>query len=318
MLRYIAMRLLWMIPVLVGVTLIVFILLKVTPGDPSTIALDFNATEEERVEWRDARGLNDTIIVQFGTYCYNVFFEFDFGTSYTTNREISEEIKARLPKTILLAGLALLIGQAVGIPIGIMSAVKQYSLQDNVVMILALLGISMPSFWSGLMLSMLFSLKLKLLPATGFYGPIYWILPAVTLSLVGIANAARMTRSSMLDVIRQDYITTARAKGLSEKMVINKHALKNAMVPILTQTGIGACTLLGGAMVIEMVFSVPGIGIYMVNSIKSMDYPAVLGSVLVVAFAASIILLVIDLCYAFVDPRILAHYRSRKSSSKGV
>lgn len=317
MLRYIAKRLLWMIPVLLGVTLIVFVLLKLTPGDPSAVALSFNATEEEREAWREARNLNDPLIVQYGKYVYDVFFNLDFGTSYVTNRPISEEIAARLPKTMLLAALALVLGQGLGIPVGVISAVKQYSWQDNVTMILSLLLISMPPFWSGLMLSMLFALKLKLLPATGFYGPIYWILPSVTLALVGIAQAARMTRSCMLDVIRQDYITTARAKGLSERKVINKHALKNAMIPILTQTGIAACTLLGGAIVIEMVFSVPGIGTYMVNSIKSMDYPSILGCVLVVAFCASVILLLVDLCYAFVDPRIFSQY-SAKKASKGV
>lgn len=318
MILYILKRILWMIPVLLGVTLIVFLLMRMNPVDPSTLALSINATETEREAWRDERGLNDPLPMQFAKYCYDVFIKFDFGKSYSTGRSISQEILTRLPRTLMLTLFALIIGQGIGVPIGIVSAVKQYSLTDNVVMIVALLGISMPAFWSGLMLSLLFSLKLGWLPASGFYGPIYWVLPSVTLALFGIGTAARMTRSCMLDVIRQDYITTARAKGLSEGSIIGKHALKNALVPILTQTGIGACTMLGGAMVVEMVFSVPGIGIYMVNSIKTMDYPAVLGCVLVVAFAASVVLLVIDLCYAFADPRIRAQYRSKKIRTKGA
>lgn len=312
MIRYVIKRLLWMIPVLLGVTLLVFILVSLAPTDPAALALGVSATDEQREEWREARGLNEPFLVQFGKYCYNVFLRFDFGKSYYTNRSIGEELMQRLPKTVLLAMLALVIGQCIGVPIGIYSAVKQYTWQDNFVMVLAMIGISMPAFWSGIMFSLLFALKLNWLPPSGFYGPKYWILPALTLSLAGIANAARMTRSCMLDVIRQDYIVTARAKGVSEGKVIWKHAFKNSLVSILTQTGIGACVMIGGAMVVESVFSVPGVGTYMINGIKNMDYPAVLGSVLVVAIAVSIILLIVDLAYALVDPRIRAQYSIKK------
>lgn len=312
MLQFILKRILMMIPVLLGVTLIVFSLLHFAPGDPATLALSLNATEDDKEEWREENGLNDSFLVQFGRYCYNVFFKLDFGKSYATNRSISAEIIARLPKTLTIAFLAVFLGQFVGIPIGILSAVKQYSWQDNLVMVLALVGVSMPPFWSGLMLSIIFSLKLGWLPATGLYSPIYYILPTVTIALSGMATTARMTRSCMLDVIRQDYITTARAKGVSERTIITRHALKNAMVPIITQMGMGVCMLLGGAMVTEIVFAIPGIGTYMVNSIKSLDYPAVLGSVLMVAFTASVVLLLVDLCYAFVDPRIRGQYKTSR------
>ncbi len=313
MLRYICKRILWMIPVLLGVTLLVFVLVSLTTIDPADLALGVSATEEQRDDWREERGLNDPFIVRYAKYCYDTFLRFDFGRSFYTGRSIGAELASRLPKTILLAALALVIGQAVGVPIGIYSAVKQYSFKDNVIMVVALIGISMPAFWSGIMLSLLFSLKLNLLPASGFYGPKYWILPAITLSLAGIANAARMTRSCMLDVIRQDYITTARAKGVSEKKVIWKHALKNSMVSILTQTGIGACAMIGGAVIVESVFSVPGIGTYIIASIKNMDYPAVLGGVLVIAISTSVILLLVDIAYAMVDPRIRAQYKSNKA-----
>lgn len=312
MIQFVLKRLLMMIPVLLGVTFIVFSLLHLAPGDPATLALSLNATEEDKEIWRAENGLDDPFIVQFGRYCYNVFLKLDFGKSYATNRSISAEIFSRLPKTMTIGFIAVFLGQFVGIPIGILSAVKQYSWQDNLVMVIALIGVSMPPFWSGLMLSIIFALKLGWLPATGLYGPIYYILPTVTIALSGMATTARMTRSCMLDVIRQDYIVTARAKGVSERTVISKHALKNAMVPIITQMGMGFCMVVGGAMVTEAVFAIPGIGSYMVNSIKSMDYPAVLGSVLAVAFTASIVLLLMDLCYAFVDPRIRSQYKSKR------
>jgi len=311
MIGYIVRRLLWMIPVLLGVTLIVFSLLYFAPGDPSTLALGVDATQQQKDQWKAKEGLDKPFFVQFGTYCYKVFVKLDFGRSYTSHRPIMSEIEQRLPKTLLVVLFSIALTQSVGVPIGILSAVKQYSFTDNLVMVLALVGVSMPSFWVGLMMSILFALNLGWLPASGLYGPQYYILPCVTLSLCGIATSARMTRTCMLDVIRQDYITTARAKGCAESAVINKHALKNALIPILTQIGMGACMLIGGAMVTEMVFSIPGMGTYLVNSIRAMDYPAVLGAVLVVAICSCIILLIIDLCYAFVDPRIRSQFRSK-------
>jgi len=316
MLRYILKRLLWTIPVILGVTFIVYALLDMAPGDPATLVLSVDATEEQRDAWREENGLNDPFLVQFGRYCYRVVTEFDFGNSYTTKRSVGDEIAARLPKTMLVALLGVALGQLIGIPVGILSAVKQYSWQDNLFMVLALLGVSVPAFWSGLMLSILFALKLRWLPASGLYGPEYYILPTITLSLAGMGSTARMTRSCMLDVIRQDYITTARAKGVSERTVIFRHALKNALVPIITQTGMGVCALMGGAMITEIVFSIPGIGTYMVNSIKGMDYPCILGSVITVSICTSIILLIVDLAYAFVDPRIKAQYQSGRKAKK--
>ena len=311
MVAYVARRLVWMIPVLLGVTFIVFSLLHFAPGDPVTLALGVDATPAARSEWKASQGLDKPFLVQFGTYCANVFTKLDFGKSYTSHRPIMDEVRQRLPKTLLVVFFAIALTQLVGVPIGITSAVHQYSFRDNVVMVLALLGVSMPSFWVGLMLSILFALNLRWLPASGLYGPKYFILPCVTLALAGIAMSARMTRSCMLDVIRQDFITTARAKGVPERAVINKHALRNALIPIITQAGMGATILIGGAMVTEIVFAIPGMGTYLVNSIRAMDYPAVLGAVLVIAFCACLILLLMDLCYAFVDPRIRSQFRAK-------
>lgn len=312
MIVYVLKRLLWMTPVVLGVTFIVFTLLHFAPGDPASLVLGVEATDAQKAEWKAEQGLDKPFFVQFAAYVYDVVVDLDFGKSYNTNRPIITEIQQRLPKTLAVVLLSIALMQIVGIPIGIMSAVKQYSFGDNLAMILALIGVSMPTFWVGLMFSIFFSLNLRWLPASGLYGPEYFILPCVTLALAGIAMTARMTRSCMLDEIRKDYITTARAKGVSEQMVINRHALKNALIPVITQVGMAICILIGGAMVTEIVFSIPGMGTYMVNSIRGLDYPAVLGSVVVVAVFSSLVLLIVDLAYAFVDPRIRSQFASRK------
>ncbi len=312
MLRYILKRLLWMIPVLLGVSFIVFTLMHFAPGDPAESALGYEATDEQKDKWRIEQGLDKPFLVQYGTYMYKVITKLDFGTSYNTGRPIITEIKDRFPTTVSVALVAVALTQLVGIPIGIISAVKQYSVADNVLMILALIGVSMPSFWVGLMFSIIFALNLRWLPASGLYGPKYYILPCTALALCSIAMSARMTRSSMLDVIRQDYITTARAKGVSENKVITKHALRNAMIPIITQIGMSTSMLIGGAMVTEIVFAIPGMGTYLVNSIRALDYPAILSTAIVIAFFTSIIMLIIDLAYAFVDPRIRSQFKGKK------
>ena len=301
-----------MIPVVLGVIFILSGLVNMAPGDPTATALSPNATQEERDQWREEQGLNDPFVVQYVRYVFKLFFQGDFGQSYATKISVADEIWARLPKTLSIALLSVVVAQVVGIPIGILSAVKQYSVADNIVMILALIGVSLPSFWTGLMLAIIFALNLGWLPATGLYGPSYYVLPVITLSLCGMAVAARMTRSSMLDVIHQDYITTARAKGVSNRNVIFRHALRNAWIPILTQIGVGVCTLLGGAVATEIVFAIPGLGTYMVKAISSYDYPCLMGCVVVISITASIILLLLDLSYAMVDPRIRAQYANSK------
>ena len=316
--KYIIKRLLWMIPVILGVTFLVFSILYFTPGDPAAIKLGADATPEKIQELREEWGLNDSFVVRFGKYCYNAFLKFDLGKSYFNNRSISQEIASRYPNTLIVAFLSVFLALLIGMPFGIMSAVNQYTWKDNVSMLFALLGVSMPSFWVGLMLSLLFALKLGWLPATGFAGPSYWVLPCVSIALAGAGNIARQTRSSMLEVIRQDYITTARAKGQTEGKVIYYHALKNALIPVITTAGSLLDIQLGGAVIAEAVFAVPGIGTYMVSAIKSRDYIAVQGSVLVIAITFSLLMLAVDILYAYIDPRIKSKYQSKKKEKHKV
>ena len=313
MLRYVLKRLLALIPIVLGVTFIVFTLLYFSPGDPAVQALGATATEEQRNEWRDAQGLNDPFFKQFFNYCEKVFLHGDLGTSYSSGQSISRELITRFPISAKLALFAIIFDFVFGTPIGILSAIKRYTWQDNLLMVIALIFVSIPQFWLGLELSVIFALRLRLLPPGGLYGAKYYILPVVTLAISGVASAARMTRSCMLDVISQDYITTAKAKGVSEQGITYKHALKNALIPVITQIGGAAAAMIGGAVVIELVFSIPGMGSYISSAIKAQDYPVVLGSVVVLSVFSSLILLVTDLAYAAVDPRIKAQFSGGKT-----
>ena len=308
--RYILKRLLWMIPVILGGIFIVFSLLQLTPGDPARVTLGTEASEERLEEWREEHGLNKSFFAQYVDYVRKVVTKLDFGNSYTTNRPILDEISARLPKSLTIAFLAILVMTILGVPVGIISALHPYTWKDNVLMTGALVLVSMPGFWLGLMLSILFALKLGWLPASGLYGPVYYILPVSSLALQQTASIARLTRSCMLDVIGQDYIVTAKAKGVAPKSITYKHALRNALIPIITSLGGSSCMLLGGSMITETVFSIPGMGTMIVNAIKGRDYPSVLGAVLALSICSSVILLISDLAYAFVDPRIKAQYSS--------
>lgn len=305
--KYILRRILLLIPVTIGVTFIVYSIMYFTPGDPAMIMLGENAPEAELTKLREEMGLNDPFIVQYGRFLKNAV-QGDFGRSYSTKKPVFDEVFSRFPATLKLTVAGLAIALAIGIPVGIISATKQYSLMDSVSMILALLGVSMPNFWLGLMLILLFSVKLGLLPSGGDAGFSAMILPAITLGTGVAAIITRMTRSSMLEVIRQDYIRTARAKGVKEKKVINKHALKNALIPIVTVVGLQFGSLLGGAVLTENVFSWPGVGRLMVDAIKQKDTPMVLASVIFISVTFSIVNLVVDILYAYLDPRIKSQY----------
>lgn len=307
--KYVFRRLLLMIPVILGVTFIIFSMMYFTPGDPARIILGESAKAEDVARLRDELGLNDPYFVQFGNYVKKAVLEQDIGNSYATKRPVVTEITDRFPTTLKLAALSIIIAVAIGIPVGILSATKQYSIFDNVSMVLALMGMSMPNFWQGLLLILFFSVYLGWLPSSGFSSFKHMILPAVTIGTSTIAVIARMTRSSMLEVIRQDYIRTARAKGQVESKVINHHALKNALIPIITVVGIQFGYLLSGAVLTESIFAVPGVGRLMVTSIKERDFPVVQGSVLFIAVAFSLVNLMVDILYAFVDPRIRSQYK---------
>ncbi len=308
MIKYIIRRIFLLIPVLLGVSFIVFTLMYITPGDPARLSLGESASEEQVQELRDEMGLNDPYLVQYGNYIKKLVVNQDIGKSYVTKRPVMQELTAAFPATLKLAGLSVAFAVLLGVPIGILSAVKQYSWFDSITMILALIGISMPVFWLGLLLIILFSVNLGWLPSSGFSSFKYMILPAVSLGAQSVAIITRMTRSSMLEVIRQDFIRTARAKGQIERLVILKHALGNALIPIITITGLQFGGLLGGAVLTETIFSIPGIGRLMVESIKMRDFPVVQGGVLFIAIMFSIVNLLVDLLYAYVDPRIRSQY----------
>lgn len=320
MLKYIGKRLLWMIPIVLGVTILVFTMMTFCPGDPAEIILGTTATEADLQAKRVELGLDQPFLVRLATYMSDVFIHFDLGNSWLTGVNIIPTIMERMPRTVVLTVVTLIIAFGLGIPLGIMAATHQNRWQDHVSMILALIGVAIPNFWLALLLVLLFSVKLGWLPAmgigTGIAGLQYYILPALSNCAGALANCARQTRSSMLDVIRADYITTARAKGVPENVVIVKHALKNALIPIITMMGTSFGRLLGGAMIIETIFSIPGMGTYIIGAVNNRDYPIVQGGTIFLAIVFSIMMLLVDLLYAAVDPRIKAQYASGKKGKK--
>ncbi len=314
MFRYISRRIIMMIPVLLGVVFVIFTILHFSPGDPARTILGVTATEQEVEMLSEELGLNDPYGVQLFRYLRNLLSG-DMGRSYRNNKSVSAEILQRFPTTLLLATLSILFAAVIAIVAGIISAVRQYSIFDNVVTGISLLGISIPNFWLGLMLIILVSLQWRLLPASGFYGPRYWILPLITNGVGYMAGIMRITRSSMLEVIRQDYIRTARAKGQREIVVILKHALRNAIIPIITLIGLQFGRALGGAVLIETVFAIPGLGKYLVDSISAKDIPVIQGGVLFLAFLFGVVNLLVDILYGFFDPRISSQYKRKKEKA---
>ena len=312
MIRYIAKRILMMIPVLLGVILVVFIMTHISPGNPAEILAGDGASDEVVEALEEELGLNDPLPVQFFNYLKGIVLGFDLGTSYSTRQPVIDELMSRFPTTVKLALLCVALSAVLGITLGIISAVKQNTIIDHLSTGFSLFGISMPAFWAGMMLILVFSIYLKWTPVSGLESWKSWILPVITSSMAGMATIVRMTRSSMLEVICQDYIVTARAKGLSEKVIIVKHALKNALIPIITVLGIQLGVMLGGAVLTESVFSINGLGKYMVDSIKGRDYPVVQGGVLLLAISFSLVNLLVDIIYAYVDPRIKSQYSRGK------
>ena len=311
MFKYIVKRLLLLIPVLLGVTFIIFLLLSVMTGDPAEIILGDAATPETVAELHEEMGLDKPLPVRFGLFVWNFVTRGDLGRSYTTNEPVAELIASRFPNTLKLAVCATFLSVVFGLTFGIISAVKPYSAIDNISMSTALIGVSMTRFWQGLLLILLFCIHLDWLPSssTNLASLREMILPATTVALASAAETARMTRSSMLEVIRQDYVVTARAKGVKEFVIITKHALRNALIPIITIVGINFGTLLGGAVVVESIFSISGVGKLMLDAIKARNYPVVQGGVLYIAFAFCIVNLIVDILYTFADPRVKAKLR---------
>lgn len=312
MLRYIIKRVLMMIPVIFGVITIVFFITAITPGDPAAQILGPSSTEAQRAELREELGLNRPILVQYGSYLKNLVLKGDLGTSYIRKAPVAKEIAERFPTTFKLACYSMILAIVIGVPIGILSALRRYSWIDIASMSFSLVGVSIPNFWFALLLILVFSVKAGWLPAIGISSPAGWILPVIATSVASLAQIARTTRSSVLETMNMDYIRTARAKGQKESVVVFKHMLKNAVIPILTVCGLMFGMTLGGQVLIESIFAIPGLGKYMVDAIMSNDYPCVQSSVLYLSVVFSVVSLIIDLLYAAVDPRVRAQFKSGK------
>lgn len=306
MVRYIIRRLLQAIPVFIGVTLITFILFFIAPGDPARLIAGQRADEETIARIRSAWGLDQPLPIQYLLFLKRLI-RLDFGRSFKTNIPVIQSIKERLTATAILALFSFIISVLLGVTAGIISAVKQYSFFDYSAMVIALLGVSAPVYWVGIILLLIFGFRLGWLPLGGYiteYGISAVILPAITLGTRPAAYFARLARSSMLEVIRQEYITTARAKGLPESKVIFKHALRNALIPVVTYAGMVVGDLLTGAVLTETIFAWPGIGRLVVQAIFDRDLPVLQGGVIIIALIYILANLVVDLSYALIDPRI--------------
>ena len=322
MIRYVAKRLLWFIPVAFCVLLLVFTISKLAPGDPVTTILGLSYTPEKYAEKAAELGLDKSFFGQLWDYIWNLVTRLDLGKSYQTHIPVVEELANRMPVTLTLGLSSVAIAVIVGIPLGILSAIRQYGLLDTSLTAIALVFAAVPGFVLALVLLMVFAGQLQWLPIMGGGADLKgWILPVASNSMFGIAIIIRMTRTTMLEVIRQDYIRTAKSKGLSEVAIIRKHALKNSMIPVVTAVGGQIAYILAGSIIVETIFSMPGVGMYLISGIQSRDYPVINGIVILMALLICLINLLVDIVYAFIDPRIKAQYVSfskKRKSAKAI
>ncbi len=306
--KYILKRILMIIPVILGVAVVIFTIMYFTPGDAARTMLGNAASQEQVDELMNSLGLNDPYLVQLFRFLRQLFLQFDLGTSYINGTSVMGEIIHRLPNTLILAMSALLMQIFIAIPLGVSAAFHQNKWQDGLCTLVALIGASIPGFWLAMMLLLLFSETLHWLPSYGIGSFSHWILPCISVGIAGLGAICRQTRSQMLEVIRSDYIVTARAKGMPERTVKYRHALPNALIPVVTGLGSSFGAALGGTVVIETAFSIPGVGLYMVDAINNRDLPVIRGGVVVLAVLFCFLILFVDLVYAFIDPRIKAQY----------
>lgn len=312
MYRYIAKRILFLIPTVLGVIFIIFLVMSFTPGDPARALLGVSAPQADVDALNHELGYDLPFIQKYFNYIKKMIIERDFGTSYFTKQSVFDEIWPRYIVTIKLALMGIIISTAIGVPLGILAAVKQYSLFDTIPSILAFFIAAIPSFVLGMLLLFIFSLKLNLLPSYGINSFVHYIMPALAISIPPAAQQLRFTKSSMLETIRQDYVRTARAKGAPENIVIWKHALKNALLPVITNIGMSFGVLIAGAVVAEKLFSIPGIGSLIVDRITYKDEPVIIAGTILIAVVFTVVMLVVDLIYAYIDPRIRAKYARTK------
>ena len=309
MTKYTIKRILMMIPVLIGVSILLFMIQALPPGDPANIVLGQDAPAEDKEAWREENGLNDPIVIQYMRYVKNIVTKGDFGVSYRNGKPITGDLIERWPTTLKTCLLSLLAAAMIGIPLGILSALKHGTWIDSLSRAFGVLGVSIPNFWLALMLIIVFALNLRWFPVSGSYGPIYWVLPIATLGVNNAANIMRYTRAAVLDNVKQDFVRTARAKGQKESKVVMHHIMGNAMIPIATCIGIFLVSNMAGTIVIEQIFSLPGLGSLMITAVTQRDYPVLRGCILLVAVTTCVINLGIDLLYALIDPRIKARLR---------
>lgn len=303
LLYYTVRRLAALLPVLIGTSIVVFAMVRLLPGDPAEVMAGMTATREMVEEFREMYRLNDPLHVQYFGYMRDLL-QGDMGRSIWTGNQVAAEINDALPVTLRLTVMAMTLAMLMGVAAGVVAASRRNRPADYLTMTVALLGLSIPSYWLALMLMVVFSVDLNWLPSAGLDTPAHYVLPVFTMSLASAAIVARMSRSAMLEVLGQDYIRTARAKGLAQRVVIFRHALRNALVSITTVIGIQFGFLLSGAVVLETVFSINGIGRLLIERILARDYPTVQGAVLVAAVLVVLLNLLVDLCYALIDPRI--------------
>lgn len=313
--RYILKRLLYVIPVVLFCTLVVFLIMNIKPGDPGRLILGFDATQEAVDAYNHALGLDRPVLVRYVDYLFHLA-RGDWGNSYMGGKAIWPQIRAFFPNTLKLSVLALICSVIIGVPLGVLSAVKQYSMADRLSSVTAMILACIPSFWLCLLLMMLFTVKLKWLPAYGLSGWKDYILPVFALSANAIGTNIRLTRSTMLEEIRKDYVRTARSKGAKERTVIYAHALMNSLIPVVTSLGYKFTLQMGGAVFVESVFAIPGIGKLVIGGINNNDTPMVVGCVVLISICSVIINLLVDIIYAFLDPRIKGKYISGGKKKK--
>ncbi len=305
--RYIAKRLVMLIFVVIGVSFLIYFIMDLAPGDLAISVLGEEASDEELEAYREEMGLNKPVVYRYAKYMWKLLHG-DLGYSYAFKMDVMELYSHRIPATMLLALSATIVATFLSIPLGIIAAIRRGGIEDNVLSAISVFGLAAPNFWVGLMLIIIFSLNLGWFNSGGFESWKDVILPAITVGTGHMALVTRTTRSSMIDVLKQDYLLLARAKGVKERKVITRHALKNALIPIITVTGLQFTGSLGGSVITESVFSWPGVGRLIIDAIKAQDVEVVTGSIIMTSMLTSCILLVVDILYAFVDPRIKAQY----------
>jgi len=316
MIRYIIKRLLLFIPILLGISFIALILIDITPGDPVLIIAGWDAEPEEIAKVADDLGLDRPLLVRYYEFVVKAL-RGNLGITFYTKRPVMPDILSRFPYTALLASMSVLLSIIIGVPLGVYAATHQYSWKDNTAIFASLILVSMPSFWLSLLLVRVIAVGLKWVPVSGIQHWSSWILPTFSIAVGYAASIARQARSNMLQVIREDFIVTARAKGQSETYITYRHALKNACIPLVMTIGSIFGMALGGSLVIEMIFSIPGLGQYMISGLTNRDYPVIQGTVLFMSIVFCSVILLIDIAFAFVDPRIRSQYVKAKTKVKG-